>query len=183
MRRLGLLALAAGLVLSVLPAVPAVVGAATTITFSVVDASGNAVTSVGEDIGSKVVRLKATVASAPSSNLQISISALSGTATQGATINVNRFDPGRPPRYVCNSGDYCTSEPWNLTIHRNQRSATSTTFTIELRSDRITEEHETIIFSGRASGYTVTPATLSITDQDRAIKVGLRILGGSEGVE
>ena len=173
MRRLGLLALAVGLVWSVLPVVPAGVGAQTTITLSLVDGSGNAVTSVGEDSGTKVVRLKATAATAPTANLRVTISG-AGTAAGANRVNLNAGRPGASERLVCIAGDYCDDDaPWQVTIPKNQTSFTSASFTLYLRSDTITENHETIQYTGTAAGYTVTPASLTITDQDRAIKLNV----------
>ena len=157
-----------------------VVGAQAVVTLSLVDSSGNAVTSVGEDIGSRGVRLKATVTSAPSANLRVTLGAsFSGTAAEGRARNLNLGLPGASERWVCevisnNNADFCVrGDPWQVTIPAGQTSFTSTGFTVMLRSDRITENHETITFSGTASGYTVNGATLTINDQDRAVKVNV----------
>ena len=156
------------------------VGAQTAVTLSLVDSSGNAVTSVGEDSGSRGVRLKATVTSAPSANLRVTLGAsFSGTAAEGRARNLNLGLPGASERWVCevisnNNADFCVrGDPWQVTIRAGQTSFTSSEFTVMLRSDRITENHETIQFTGTASGYTVNAATLTINDQDRAVKVNV----------
>ena len=172
MRRLGLLALAAGLVLSVLPVAPTTVGAQTTITLSFVDGSGNAVTSAGEDSGIMTVRLKASVATAPTSSLRVRFGNTAGTATGGALRNERALDPWRPPLWVCPSGDYCfQDDPLSVDIPANSTTGMSSNFKIWLLSDKVTEAHETIIVPGTASGYTVNSATFTINDQDRTLKV------------
>ena len=176
MRRLAVLALAAGLVWSVLPVAPAAVGAQTVITLSVVDGSNTntAVTSLGEDdaVGGKFFHLKATAASASSSPVTVTV-----TRGGNATVSDLTLIPlGFGFRAECRSGDACMSSTvfLNVTIPANQTSGTTIfSWPVYTRSDTITEDHETITFSGTASGYTVNGTTLTITDQDRAIKVDI----------
>ena len=178
MRRLAVLALAAGLVWSVLPVAPAAVGAQTAITLSVVEATSGrpAITSLGEDSATsgKDLYLRASVPSAVTSSVTVTVSR-GGTATVN---NVHRIFTLRETRTECRSGDACidSSTNLNVTIGVGQTSGYNVlSWKLFTRADRITEDHETITFSGTASksGYTVTGTTLTITDQDRAIKVSI----------
>ena len=178
MRRLAVLALAAGLVWSVLPVAPVVVGAQTAITLSVVESSGARaeVASLGEDSATsgKEFYLKASVTSAVTSSVTVSVTR-GGTATVN---NVHRIFSIRETRTECRGGDACIDSltNFNVTISAGQTSGYNVIpWQLFTRADRITEDHETITFSGTASksGYTVTGATLEITDQDRAIKVNV----------
>ena len=168
MRRFGLLALAAGLVWSVLPVAPAGVGAQTnTITLSLIGSDSNAVTAVGEDGGTQMLRLRATASPAPSSNATVLIST---STTGGATAG--SFNQQKT---MCTSGDFCVDLTGiSVPIAANSTTGTSSAFPVAPRSDTITELHESFQFEGRGvTGYTVSAATLTITDQDRAIKVNV----------
>ena len=137
-------------------AVPA--GAQTpTITLSFTDTSGGALTAVGEDDGAQTVRVVATAGSAPSSAVSVSVSvgASGSTATSGATNDYTR-----------------SSSSATVTIASGSTSGYADV-TITPNSDRVTENHETIKFTGTATGYTVTGADLSITDADRLVVLTL----------
>ena len=138
-----------------LGAVPA--GAQTTITLSFTDTSSGALTAVGEDDGAQTVRVVATAGSAPSSAVSVSVSvgASGSTATLGATNDYTR-----------------SSSSATVTIASGSTSGYAEV-TITPNSDRVTENHETVKFTGTATGYTVTGADLSITDADRLVVLTL----------
>ena len=148
MRRVLVGSLALGLALLSAP-VPAAGQTTPTITLSLVDPSdtSTAVTAIGEDGGQQTLQVRAAVASGPSSNVSVSVTIAAGTAT--ATT------------------DYTGSATsTSVTINSGDTEGLSSSFTITPVSDTITEEHETIRFTGTASGYTVTMVDLAITDQD-----------------
>ena len=145
-----------GLVL-VLSAVPA--GAQTTIALSFTDTSDSAMTAVGEDGGAETVRVVATASSAVSSNVEVTVTvgASGGTATAGSCTGSG-----------C-TGDYeASASSVTVTIASGGTSGSADVMVTPF-ADTVTEDHETVRFTGTASGYTVTQADLQITDADRII--------------
>ena len=146
-----------GLVL-VLSAVPA--GAqTTTIALSFTDTSDSALTAVGEDGGVQTVRVVATASSAVSSNVEVTVTvgASGGTATAGSCTGSG-----------C-TGDYeASASSVTVTIASGGTSGSADVMVTPF-ADTVTEDHETVRFTGAASGYTVTQADLAITDADRII--------------
>ena len=63
--------------------------------------------------------------------------------------------------------DYAFVSTLAITIPANETSG-QTTFTLRPQNDAIAEGAETITVGGRASGLTVEPATLTLSDDDRA---------------
>ncbi len=143
---------------SALVSAPVPAAGQATITLSLVDASNTSttVTAIGEDGGAQTLRVKAVASTAPGANVPVSVTvgASGGTATEGA------------------SNDY-TRSPSSVTVTINSGATEgfSPDVTITPVSDMITENHETIRFTGTATGYTVSSVNLTITDQDRVIRV------------
>ena len=135
-------------------------GGQTTITLSLVDSSDTSttVTAVGEDGGARTLRVKAVAASAPTSNTTVTVTVgdSGGTATLGATADYTRGAASVTVR-----------------INSGSMEGLSSNVAITPRSDTITENHETIRFTGSTSGsgFTVTPVDLRITDADRTIRL------------
>ena len=74
---------------------------------------------------------------------------LGGTATKGS------------------SGDYTATTLGNITITAGEASA-SDSFTVKPVNDQVVEGDETIVLEGASAGLDVTPATITITDDDTA---------------
>ena len=141
------------------------VGAQTpSVTLSFTDTSNTALTAVGEDDGAVTVRVVATVASAPSSAVSVSVTvgASGSTATSGAT------------------NDYTVSASTATVTIASGSTSGYAAVTVTPNADTVTEDHETIKFTGSASGYTVTEADLAITDADRTITLALSDLDFQE---
>lgn len=142
-----------------LGAVPA--GAQTsTITLSFTDTLDTALTAVDENNGAATVRVVATASSAPSSNVSVTVTvgASGGTATSGACT-------GSGMSRSC-IGDYeVSASSVTVTISSGVTSG-SADVTVTPYADTVTEGHETIKFTGSASGHTVNGADLTITDDD-----------------
>ena len=66
--------------------------------------------------------------------------------------------------------DYAFVSTLAITIPANETTG-QTTFTLRPQNDAIAEGAETITVGGRASGLTVEPATLTLSDDDRASRV------------
>ena len=146
-----------GLVL-VLSAVPA--GAqTTTIALSFTDTTDSVLTAVGEDGGAQTVRVVATASSAVSSNVSVTVTvgASGGTATAGSCTGSG-----------C-TGDYEVSAASVTVTIASGGTSGSADVMVTPFADTVTEDHETVRFTGTASGYTVTQADLQITDADRII--------------
>ena len=146
-----------GLVL-VLSAVPA--GAqTTTIALSFTDTTDSVLTAVGEDGGAQTVRVVATASSAVSSNVSVTVTvgASGGTATAGSCTGSG-----------C-TGDYEVSATSVTVTIASGGTSGSADVMVTPFADTVTEDHETVRFTGTASGYTVTQADLAITDADRII--------------
>lgn len=141
----------------VLSAVPA--GAQTTIALSFTDTTDSALTAVGEDGGAQTVRVVATASSAVSSNVSVTVTvgASGGTATAGSCTGSG-----------C-TGDYETSAASVTVTIASGGTSGSADVMVTPFADTVTEDHETVRFTGAASGYTVTQADLAITDADRII--------------
>ena len=166
MRRVLAWAAVLGLAGGLLAVAPPPAGSQTTptITLSLVDSSdtSTAVTAIGEDEGQQTLQVKAAVASAPSSSVSVSVTIAAGTAT--ATT------------------DYAISaSSASVTISSGQMEGLSSSFTVTLATDTITEEHETIRFTGTATGYTVSAVDLAINDADRTIRLTGPNARGREG--
>ena len=137
----------------------------TTIALSFTDTSDSALTAVGEDGGAQTVRVVATAPSAVSSSVSVSVTvgATGSTATSGSCS-------GTP---LSCSGDYGVSASSVTVTIASGATAGSADVTVTTYSDTVTEDHETIRFTGSATGYTVTSADLAITDADRTITLSL----------
>ena len=174
---LGLMAGAALLV-----GVPA--GGQTAITFSWTDFDLNgvlvAVSSVDEDGAQVSGTLRATVTSAPSSNITISVTvgASGSTATRGSscTAPAAGLILGLVLLENC-GGDYgvyansLNNTTFNMTIMSGQTTSNPQAVYIKATPDRITENNEIIRISGTttASGYSVSDFDITLNDADRTI--------------
>ena len=126
------------------------------VTLSLTDASGNALTAVDEDGGAQTVRVAASVGAALSgSSLDVTVAAgaLGGTA------------------YL--TDDFTTSASTVTVTIADGSSSGTADVTITPVSDTVTEDHETILFTGEATGYVVNPTSLRITDADRTLIVSM----------
>ena len=166
MRRSALLAALAAVLGWGLVAGAGPVGAqTTTIALSFTNTSDTALTAVGEDGGAQTVRVVATASSAVSSAVSVSVTvgASGGTATSGSCS-------GMPSSCT---GDYGVSAASVTVTIASGDTAGSADVTVTPYSDTVTEDHETIRFTGSATGYTVNSADLAITDADRTITLSL----------
>ena len=166
MRRSALLAALAAVLGWGLVAGAGPVGAqTTTIALSFTDTSNSALTAVGEDGGAETVRVVATASSAVSSavSVTVTVGASGGTATSGSCS-------GMPSSCT---GDYGVSAASVTVTIASGATAGSADVTVTPYADTVTEDHETIRFTGSATGYTVTSADLAITDADRTITLSL----------
>ena len=123
------------------------------ITLGFEDGRGSEVTEVDEDGGAQTVRVTASITSAPAADttVVVYVGAAGGSAFLGA------------------GGDYTRgARTTNVTIRAGATSG-GADVTITPLSDRITEDDETIRFTGIAAGYTVRSASLQIADGDRTI--------------
>ena len=77
---------------------------------------------------------------------------------------------GAPGDSATEGSDYAFVSTLALTIPANETSG-QTTFTLRPQNDAIAEGAETITVGGRASGLAVEPATLTLSDDDRASRV------------
>ena len=134
-----------------------------TITLTVVDSSGNAVTSLTEaDTASKQIRVKATLdGGARTTSTAITLST-GGTATAGT------------------GNDYIASFPSSITIPANSASAQTSLFNIRTLDDTDNEGDETITVSGSATGFTVNSATVTLQDNDLPV-ITLSVVEDSVG--
>ncbi len=155
MRRVLVSLLALGLA-SALVSAPVPVAGQTTITLSLVSSTdtSTAVTAIPEDGGAQTLRVKAVASAAPGSNVNVSVTVGASGGTAALTTDYTR-------------GSSTTS----VRINSNATQGLSGNVTITPKTDTITEQHETIRFTGTASGYTISPVNLEITDQDREIRV------------
>ncbi len=135
------------------------------ITLGFEDAGGSALTGVGEDGGAQTVRVTASVASAPASSVSVAVNvgAAGGTATLGP------------------AGDYTRGAGTVAVTISGGSTSGGADVVITPRSDTITEDHETIRFTGSAAGYTVRSASLPIMDGDRTIRLTGPNVQGLEG--
>ena len=117
------------------------------ITLTVVDSSGNAVSSISEAVTTdKSIKIKATAAQAVSADTEVTLT-VAGTATGGGT-------------------DYTATFPTTVTISDTNTSAETAAFNIATVDDSISEGTETIIVSGSATGFNVNSATVNLVDND-----------------
>ena len=131
----------------------------TTIALSFTDTTDSVLTAVGEDGGAQTVRVVATASSAVSSSVSVTVTvgASGGTATAGSCAGSG-----------C-TGDYEVSAASVTVTIASGGTSGSADVMVTPFSDTVTEDHETVRFTGTASGYTVTQADLQITDADRTI--------------
>ncbi len=153
MRRVLVAILAAGLAILSVP-VP-VAGQTVTITLSLVSPSDTStdITAIEEDGGEQTLQVKAVVASATTASVSVSVAIAAGTATVTTDYTISTTST-------------------SVTINSGDTQGLSASFTVTPATDTITEQHETIQFTGTApSGYAVSPSPvdLAITDQDRVI--------------
>ncbi len=122
-------------------------------------ASPEALSAVGEDGGAEMVRVTAAVGTAPSGSdldVAVTVGAFGSSADAGVDYTV--------------SGSAVSGSSVTVTIPDGATSG-SVDVTVTPVSDTVTEDHETILFTGAATGYTVAPASLEITDADRAVSL------------
>ena len=129
-----------------------------TLGFTDAAATPAVVTGLGEDDGAQTVRVTAEVPVPAPANISLSVAvgAPGGTAAAGS--------------------DYTTTAPSTtaVTILAGETSASSGDLSFTPLPDRVTEDHETIKFTGTGpAGYTVTEADLRITDADRTLVVSM----------
>ena len=123
------------------------------ITLGFEDGRGSEVTEVDEDGGAQTVRVTASITSAPAADTTVVVYV--GAAGSSALLGAG--------------GDYTRgARTTNVTIRAGATSG-GADVTITPLSDRITEDDETIRFTGIAAGYTVSSASLQIADGDRTI--------------
>lgn len=174
LQALGVLVLAAAL-LSVPDPVES--QSTTPITLSVVRVDDNnveeTVTSIGEDDPQFTGSVKASVASAPSSDVTVSVTV--GASGSTAALGNSCTAMGATAIDNC-GGDYGVSSTaintaaFDVTITAGETSGTSDLW-VKTTPDRVTEEHEIIRISGMtsASGYSVNSVDLTINDADRTV--------------
>ena len=106
-------------------------------------------TSVGEDDSATEVTVTATLGGSVtlSSATEVTVSVGGGSATSGT--------------------DYTAVADFTLTIAATESSGTGT-FTLTPTQDSISEDDETIDVTGAAGGFTVTKATMTLTDDETA---------------
>ena len=106
-------------------------------------------TSVGEDDSATEVTVTATLGGSVtlSGATEVTVSVGGGSATSGT--------------------DYTAVADFKLTIAATESSGTGT-FTLTPTQDSISEDDETIDVTGTASGFTVTQATMTLTDDETA---------------
>ena len=105
--------------------------------------------SVAEDDSATEVTVTATLGGSVtlSSATEVTVSVGGGSATSGT--------------------DYTAVENFKLTIAATESSGTGT-FTLTLTQDSVSEDDETIDVTGAAGGFTVTQATMTLTDDETA---------------
>ena len=135
------------------------------VTLSVVDSSGNAVTSISEaDTAAKSIKVKATVATAVTADTEVTLT-VAGTASGGGT-------------------DYTATFPTTVTITNGNTSAETTAFNITTVDDSLSEGTETIIVSGQVgtgSTFNVNSATVNLNDNDQpVIDISLSVSSATE---
>ncbi len=118
-------------------------------------ASPEALTAVGEDGGAETVRVTATVGTAPAADLDVAVTvgALGSSADAGDDYTVD-------------------DSSVTVTIQGGQTTG-SADVPVTPVADTVTEDHETILFTGAATGYVVAPVSLEITDADRSVMLEL----------
>ena len=121
----------------------------TSISLSLTDTSGSALSSVGEDGGAQTVRVVATAGSAVASAVSVAVTVgASGSTASGS--------------------DYSAGSSATVTIASGATSGFADV-TVTPVSDAIAEGPEAIRFSGSATGQTVSSADLVIADADADI--------------
>ena len=106
-------------------------------------------TSFGEAAGAQSITVTATLEGGTlTQNTTVAVT-LAGSATNGST------------------GDYTATTLGNITITGGESSGTAS-FTVTPVNDQVVEGDETIRLQGASAGMDVTPATITITDDDTA---------------
>ena len=113
--------------------------------------------SADEDGGTVQVRLSATRDTTDAADA-VSVAVTVGTAASSATHGLNC-----PATDGCDWGGLTTA---TLTFGANQTSSNSVSFNVAIKDDLLSEGAETIVIGGTASGFSVTPATFTINDDD-----------------
>ena len=90
-----------------------------------------------------------------------------GARTSDTVVTVT---VGAPGDSATGGSDYAYVSTLAITVPANE-TAGQTRFTLRSQNDAIAEGAETISVGGRASGLTVAPATLTLSDNDRASRV------------
>ena len=132
---------------------------------------------VGEDGGEQTVRIKATVGetAAVSADTVVNLRPAAGSAAEGSCS-------GSGMSRVC-TGDFTElADRYTLTIASGQTTGTAD-ISITPHPDTVTEDVETIRFTGLADGYLVNPLDVPITDADRTIIVTLSAPSVSESTD
>ena len=119
-------------------------------------------TSVGEDDGATTVTVTATLGGSATllTATDVTVSVGGGTATSGT--------------------DYTAVSDFTVTIPKETASGTGT-FTLTPTNDAIAEDDETIDVTGTATGFTVTKAQVTLTDDDTAGVVAPETVSVTEG--
>ena len=116
---------------------------------------------VGEDAGATAITVTGTLNGAP------------GTSDRAVTVSVSGG--------TASAGDFAAVQDFTLTIGAGQASGTAS-FTLTPVDDAIDEGDETVRVAGAAQGLEVTPATVTIEDDDaRGIAVSATVLTVPEG--
>ena len=132
---------------------------------------------VDEDGGAQTVRIKATVGEGAtvSADTIVNLRPAAGSATEGSCS-------GSGQSLVC-TGDFTElADRYTLTIASGQTTGTAD-ISITPHPDTVTEDVETIRFTGLADGYLVNPLDVSIADADRTIVVTLSAPSVSESTD
>ena len=116
---------------------------------------------VDEDAGATAITVTGTLNGAP------------GTSDTAVTVSVSGG--------TASAGDFAAVQDFTLTIGAGQASGTAS-FTLTPVDDAIDEGDETVRVAGTAQGLEVTPATVTIEDDDaRGIAVSATVLTVPEG--
>ena len=150
--------------------------------YSLVTARDVAVTVIEDEIASTRVTLtlNATAVAESADATQVTVTGeLDGVARSAATVVT--VSVGASADTATEGTDYNDVSDLTLTIPAQQTSATAN-FTLTPTNDNIDETDEALTVHGTAQGLTVTPATLTITDDDtRGVSVSRTALPVAEG--
>ncbi len=120
-----------------------------------------ALSAVGEDGGAQTVRITATADAAVADNpaeVTVTVGAAGSSADAGVDYTL--------------SGSSVSGSSVTVSIAVGETVGTADV-TVAPVSDTVTEDNETIRFTGEATGFAVAPVSLAVTDADRAVKLGI----------